>query len=94
MLKVDLVTLSSFSPVVNEKFQLTRSAGSLGVPPGVAFDLDDFLRKFESSRAGGGKSVRFQRSDLPSSNYTMLHSIDDFSNGYLRRSVSASRPAN
>ena len=38
---VDLKTLSAFSPTVHETFQLTCSAGSLGLPAGAQFDLDD-----------------------------------------------------
>ena len=49
---LDMKTLSAFSPTVHETFQLTRAAGSLGLPAGAQFDLDDLRRQYEAAKVG------------------------------------------
>ena len=84
---LNLKTLSAFSPVVHETFQLTRSAGSLGLPAGVQFDLSDLKRQYEAARVGlivDGTAEQMDAADTAATSYV---GIDDLSQGYLRRSV-------
>ena len=81
---MDLKTLSARSPTVNETFQLTRSAGSLGLPTGVTFDLADLRRQYEAAKV----SMMSNSSLSPMVGVSVSPlGVDDFSQGYLRRSV-------
>jgi hypothetical protein len=86
---VDLKTLSAFSPTVHETFQLTRSAGSLGLPAGAQFDLDDLRRQYEAAKVGlivGNNNNEQAEAEAVTEGASYV-GIDDFSQGYLRRSV-------
>ena len=87
---VNLKTLAAISPAVQETFQLTRSAGTLGLPAGTSFDLDDLRRQFEAAKITGRPSIQagtvVQSAGIKKN---LCVGIDDFSLGYLRRSVSA-----
>jgi hypothetical protein len=87
---VNLKTLSAFSPVVNEMFQLTRSAGSLGLPSGIQFDLDDLKRQYKAARVGliDSNSETDQNNETEAATAASQYvGVNDFSQGYLRRSV-------
>jgi hypothetical protein len=49
---IDLKKLSAFSPIMKETFQLTRSAGSLGLPAGIQLDLEDLRCQYEAAQIG------------------------------------------
>ena len=81
---VDLKKLSAFSPVLNQTFQLTRSAGSLGLPAGVQFDLQDLQRRYKAASVG---LIVEKTEEQPDADITSAPpvGIDDLSQGYLRR---------
>ena len=84
---MDLKNLSAFSPIMKETFQLTRSAGSLGLPAGIQFDLEDLRRQYEAAQirliVGDPEELNGMRGTFGPA----TTSVDDVSQGYLRRSV-------
>jgi hypothetical protein len=85
---LDLKTLSAFSPTVMETFQLTRSAGRLGLPASVQFDLDDIRRQYEAAKVGEKVHDNNEGLDIAAVTFASpVGVIDDFSQGYLRRTV-------
>ena len=79
--------MSATSPIVKETFQLTWSAGSLGLPVGAHFDLDELRRQYKAAKIGlSSHTVPLPRhgDDFPDSSGV---GVDDLSQGYLRRTV-------
>lgn len=86
---VNLKTLTAASPLFHEEFQLTRSAGTLGLPAGVSFDLDELRRQFEAAKSTEPSNQQHEPNPSAVSNGSLNLGVDDFSLGYLRRSISA-----
>lgn len=84
---VNMKTLTATSPTVNEAFQLTRSAGILGFPAGVSFDLEELRRQFEAAKIVTPGNHHALASSMIGEESPSL-GVDDFSLGYLRRSIS------
>jgi hypothetical protein len=74
---------------VRETFQLTQSAGSLGLPAGVQFDVDDLQRQYKAAIIGttlDGTEDDTAEAGVVTAAPSYV-GINDFSQGYLRRSV-------
>ena len=90
---VNLKTMSAISPVVNETFQLTRSAGSLGLPAGIHFNLYELRRQYKAAKVGLiVHSLAVEQPISPDHSEASSLGVDDFSQGYLRHSVSVVDP--
>lgn len=83
---VNLSTMTADSSTVNESFTLKRSAGTLGTPPGIEFDLETSRRQFE---AGQVNSPSPDDANDASTEESPFQSVDDHSQGYMRRSIIA-----
>ena len=85
---LNLKTLTATSPSVNESFQLTRSAGTLGLPDGVSFNLEDLRRQFEAAKIAEPRPSQYDSDLVTAAEENPSVGVDDFSLGYLRRSIS------
>jgi hypothetical protein len=67
-----------------------QTAGSLGLPSGIPFDLDDLKGQYEAARVGliESNSETNQNNETEAATAAGQYvGVDDFSQGYLRRSV-------
>ena len=85
---VNMKTFTVYSPCINAPFNLTRSAGRLGLPDGITFDLDVFHCMHEAALVTAPSSTS-TIDVLPDDSLGRLHGLDDISQGYVKRTITA-----
>ena len=83
----DFGQMTVSSPVLNETFMLRDDGANLGLPPGVVFDHMAFQRSWKANRVASLRSGTGPQALLPA--MPKVGAIDDYSRGFLRRTVIA-----
>jgi hypothetical protein len=86
-LQIDLCKFTAYSPTIRHTFPLSRSAGNLGLPSGTSFDVSDFQRRHLDAQTAQRQLPPSHPSAIPAS--SPLYGTDDYSDGFLRRTVQA-----
>ena len=75
------------SPVIREVFKLRDDGANLGLPHGVVFDPAEFQRRYQANRVASLPLGTDSIENIPP--MPKVGAIDDYSRGYLRRTVIA-----